>query len=131
MSRTASREASMKLLFEINYKMDEAQIVLNNFLNENELEINDKQFITDIINGTLNNVDKIDALIEKHSRGWKVNRLAKVDLIILRLAIFELLYTETPDGVVINEAVDLAKKYGTDKSGSFINGLLANIIKEK
>jgi transcription antitermination protein NusB len=130
LSRTAARETSMKLLFEINYKMDEAEQILSSFLKENELDLNDGQYITEIVTGTLNNIQKIDELIEKYSRGWKVSRLAKIDLIILRLSIFELQFTNTPDGVVINEAVELAKKYGTDKSGAFINGLLANIIKE-
>lgn len=130
MSRKEARESTMKLLFEINYKLNEAEETLDTFFEDNKLNENDSEYITNVVKGTVINIESIDQIISAHSRGWKLSRLAKVDLTVLRLAIYELKFTDTPKSVIINEAVDLAKKYGTDKSGSFINGVLANIVKE-
>ena len=75
--------------------------------------------------------DDIDQVIAEKAKGWEVSRLAKSDLAVLRLAVFEILYDEdVPNGVAINEAVELAKKYGTDKSYRFVNGVLASVAKE-
>ncbi len=77
-------------------------------------------------------IPDIDRLIEKHSEKWSVERMGKVELSILRLASFEILYDESvPDKVAINEAVELAKKYGQDNAGKYVNGVLAGIVKEK
>ena len=130
MSRKASREAAMKLLFELDYEINNADDILNNFLEENKLDSGDCEYITAAIKGTVNNLDSIDSIIENYSKGWKISRLVRIDLAILRLATYELKYSDVPEGVVINEAVELAKKYGTDKSSSFINGILASITKE-
>lgn len=74
---------------------------------------------------------KLIKKIEEKSKGWVLSRIAKVDLTILRLAVFEMVYDEqVPAGVAINEAVELSKKYGTDKSYRFVNGILASIAKE-
>ncbi len=76
-------------------------------------------------------ISDIDPLIEKNAKGWKLNRIGNADLNILRLAIYEMLYDEhVPIKVAINEAVELAKKYGTDNSASFINGILANVYEQ-
>lgn len=130
MGRKASRENAMKLLFEINYKMDEANDILNSFMEQNELNGDDKEYIEAAVRGTIENIENIDNTIEKYSKGWKINRLAKVDLTVLRLSIYELKYTDTPDSIVINEAVELAKKFGTEKSGAFVNGVLSSVTKE-
>jgi N utilization substance protein B len=130
MSRKLARESAMKLLFELNYKMDEYEEVLDTFFEENELTPNDKEYISSIVCGTINKINDIDKTIGSFSKGWKIGRLAKVDLAVIRLAVYEIRYTDTPVGVVINEAVELPKKYGSEKSGTFINGILASISKE-
>lgn len=130
LSRKVSREAAMKLLFEINIRMDEIDDVLNNYIEENKPDESDKKFIEDIVRGTIEDLKEIDASIERHSKGWKLNRLGKVDLAILRMAVFELKHSDTPKNIVINEAVELAKKFGTEKSGAFVNGVLAGVLKE-
>jgi N utilization substance protein B len=117
----------MKLLFEIDYKMDEKETVLEDYFNENETDDSEKSYITSMVKGTLENLKGLDEAIEKHSKGWKISRLARMDLCILRMGAYEMLYSDTPVSVVINEAVELAKKYSTDKSGAFINGVLASI----
>ena len=76
-------------------------------------------------------IPEIDGIIEKHSDKWSVSRMGKVELSILRLAVFEILYDDTvPEKVAINEAVELAKKYGQDNAGKYVNGVLAGIVKE-
>jgi N utilization substance protein B len=117
----------MKLLFEISYRLEETEEILNDYFEENSPEPKDKEYINDLVTGSVNNIKDIDSLIEKYSKGWKINRIAKVDLALLRLGAYEILYSDTPENVVINEAVELAKKYSTDKSGAFINGILASI----
>lgn len=131
MSRRSSREAVMKLLYEISYKPEEIDCILENYIDENKPEADDHEYIVSSVRGTAGSLKEIDSFIEKYSKGWKINRIAKVDLAILRLAVYEYKYMLMPEGVIINEAVELAKKYSTDKSGAFINGILASIVREK
>ncbi|MFB6291452.1 MAG: transcription antitermination factor NusB [Candidatus Bipolaricaulia bacterium] len=91
-----------------------------------------KEFIEDIYEGTLEKKEEIDEMISSFAVGWKVERLAFLDRNILRMAIFELLYYEdTPPEVVMNEAIELSKEYGTDNAPKFINGILDRIWEEK
>lgn len=90
----------------------------------------EKGYIEDVVNGVLKNLDKIDKLIEERAIGWKLNRISKVDLAILRLGIYEILFRDDiPYTVTINEAVEMAKKYSTEESGAFINGIFSKIPK--
>lgn len=92
-----------------------------------------KTFTEEIVKGVLDLKAEIDQLIEKHTVGWKIDRMASVDRNILRIAIYEILRRreDVPLSVAINEAVELAKKYGTEESGKFINGVLAKIVREE
>ena len=80
--------------------------------------------------GVYEHLKEIDELIEKHATNWSFNRIAKVDLSILRLAIYELKYKDVPEKVAVNEAVEIAKVYSTEKSPKFVNGILGSVIKE-
>ncbi len=77
--------------------------------------------------GCVAHLDEIDAAIEEASHGWKLNRMTKMDLTLIRLAVYEIRYEELAAGIAINEAVELAKHYGTDKSAGFVNGVLAKL----
>lgn len=91
-----------------------------------------KEFIEGELKGIVENLNEIDEIINKNCIGWSVERIAKVDLAILRLATYEIVYREDiPDGVSVNEAVELAKEYSEPKSPAFINGVLASIAKSK
>ncbi len=91
-----------------------------------------RDFIEDIYNGTLDKKEEIDELISSFAVGWKVERLASLDRNILRMAIYELLYYEsTPPEVVMNEAIELSKEYGTDNAPKFVNGILDRVWKEE
>ena len=83
-----------------------------------------------LVVGVLDHLEDIDTIIETHSTGWRLSRMPAVDRSILRLGVYELRYTETPVGVVVSEAVELAKVYSTAKSGRFVNAVLANVAKD-
>ena len=132
MKRTEAREQAFRLLYSLQL-MDEKNIEeqLELFIQENE--INDKDgidYIKDIIMGT----DKYNAEIEKAiseniKSDWDIHRISKIDLTLLKLGIYEIVYSKLPYKVVINEVVELAKKYGDDNSKAFVNGVLASIVK--
>lgn len=132
MNRRYSREHAMKLLFGLNFNMDEIDKAIDNYIENNEVELDklDKEYFTKIINGVIDNKEDIDGKIEVNLSEWKIDRLSKVDLSILRLCIYELLYEEEiPDKVSVNEAINLSKKYSDVKSPSFINGVLGKFFK--
>lgn len=131
MARRLAREAAMSLLyqriFSERYDIDELKGMVDNEL---ELDERDISYIEDIIEGCNRNMEKIDNIIRRNSKGWKFERISKVDLSILRLALYEIMYRDDiPESVSINEAVELAKKYGGEKTGSFINGILGSFIR--
>ena len=134
MERSAIREQAFKLIYslEIQKQVDlEEQIDL--YLEANDIENkNAKEYIKDSVLGIEKNKEEIKKLIEKNLKAdWKIQRISKIDLSILKLAIYEIKYKEIPYKVAINEAVELAKKYGEDASKNFINGILASIEKEE
>lgn len=91
----------------------------------------DWAFVDALCRGVARHRAELDALIAPHLSGWTLERLASVDRVILRMALYELRHFATPPGAVINEAVELAKRYGTDESGGFVNGVLGTIVREE
>lgn len=131
MSRRISRENAMKILYQFQFRDDDVAGQIEVFINElDEVDRLQKDFFLDIVHGVVDNKKEIDELIEVHTKGWSIERMPKVDLAIMRLAIYELLHRDDiPSNVSINEAVELAKKYSTEQSGNFINGILGKILK--
>lgn len=130
MGRKASREIAMKLLYQLEIQRDSREEQISDALEQYNLNSKDREYITDVIEGVHNNRENIDNNIEKHSKGWKLSRISRVDLSILRLSIYEMCYRkDIPLNVSINEAVELAKHYSGDESGSFVNGILGNVAK--
>lgn len=120
----------MKLLFQFQLRDDDIQEQIALFFSELEqpIEGSEKEYFLDIVQGVMEKKDEIDGLIQNHARGWSLDRMPKVDLAIMRLAIYELKFRQDiPWNVSINEAVELAKKYGGDQSKTFINGVLGNV----
>ena len=135
MNRSEIREEAFKLMYSIEIQKDtnnlEEQIELylesNDITNKNAIE-----YIKDAVFGINENEEKILHEIEKYLKSeWRIDRISKMDLIILKLAIYEIEYKEIPFKVAINEAVELAKKYGEDASQKFVNGILANVVKNR
>lgn len=130
MGRRASREAAMKLLYQLEIQKSDRNEQIDMALEDESLTDNDKKYIRSIIEGVSENAEVLDKIIEKHALGWKINRISKIDLSILRIGIYEILYREDiPFSVTVNEAVELAKKYSNEDAGAFVNGLLAKVSK--
>lgn len=133
MNRSAIRELTFKLIYSLEIQKQEnleEQILL--YLENNEItDTKAIEYINNTINGINENIDEIVNLIEKNLKaGWELNRVSKIDLSLLKLAIYEIKYTDIPYKVAINEVVELSKKYGEDTSKTFVNGILASVIKE-
>ena len=125
MKRKELREAAVKLFYEMDIQKTFEHKFYKNFLAENELIALKDNYLKEVFDSFLLNRDNIDDIIQKSSTSWDIKRIAKVDLSILRVAITEILYlSDIPDKVSINEAIDLAKKYGDENSYKFVNGLL-------
>ena len=125
MKRREAREALFALLFEMTFVAPEEAAELYE-IECVERELGD-EYIKDGYAGVLANLSAIDELISSASKGWKLSRLARVTLSLLRLAVYEMCYAKLPYHIAINEAVELAKVYGEDKSPAFINGVLNKI----
>ena len=133
MKRSVIRELAFKLIYSLEIqKANELEEQIDLFLECNELEDEQaKEYIKDVVNGINKNEDEINEPIEKNLKAdWKLDRLSKIDLSILKLAIYEMKYKNIPYKVAINEGLEIAKKYGEDNSKNFINGILASIVKE-
>lgn len=133
MNRSTIREYAFKLIYsnEIQKSIEEEQIKV--FLQENNITGKEQiKYINDCFYGIKENTEDINVFISKNLKeNWTIERISKIDISILKLAIYEMLYVKLPYKVVIDEAVKLAKKYGDAKSKSFVNGILASIVKEK
>lgn len=129
MSRRELREQIFKLLFRVEFNQKEEMTTQTEFFfeeEENQADVADTAYITEKFNRIFEKLEEIDAVLNEKVQKWDTGRMGKVDLTVLRLAVFEILYDEEiPTGVAINEAVELAKKFGQDSSPSFVNGVLA------
>ena len=131
MSRRSARKNAFFLLFQMDFNQaDEYDQVRDIFFAEKDeaVEDVDRAFILNIVEGVRANQEEIDKIVGGYAKGWHTDRMSKVDLAILRVAIFELCFgKETPVGVAINEAVELAKKFSSDEAPAFINGILGKV----
>ncbi|AGF56508.1 transcription antitermination factor NusB [Clostridium saccharoperbutylacetonicum] len=130
MNRKLSREKAMELLFGITLSKDSIEEAMEGFTENYEGNIKDidLDYIKQALNGVETNKEEIDKVIEVNLHNWKLERISKVNLSILRLATFELLHDETvPRNVAINEALEITRRYSDEKSVSFINGVLDKI----
>lgn len=130
--RTKARECALRVLYQIDITKDDHASSLHAFWTSHKAEKSTRDFATTLVTGTMENIAKIDRLIGSYADNWQINRMAVVDRNILRLATYELLFlNDIPAKVSINEAVDLAKKYGDLESGKFVNGILDKINKKE
>lgn len=133
MGRKKARDNTFKCVYQLEF-YDKENVDLDAIINfcfeENENLEEEKEYIEATLKGVYNNLEEIDKIILSNLKNWTISRIAKIDLAILRLAIFELKFdtSNTPVKVVANEAVELAKTYGNNDSKSFVNGLIAKVI---
>ena len=130
MNRTEAREQAFKLVFEYGFRGGDAEELFDDALLADEIE--DDEFSKSELCGVVNNLQKIDEVIEPNLKsGWSCKRLPKVSLAILRLAVYEILFDDTiPVSVTINEAVELARKYGSEEDTAYINGVLGSVARK-
>ena len=128
MSRKLAREMAVCFLFQVEFQKENIKEQVEDFIDSYGESNYDKDYFLEAINGVLNSLKEIDEIIENKATDWTIDRMAKMDLPILRVAVYEMKHREDiPVGVSINEAVELAKKYGSDDSARFINGILGQI----
>ena len=132
MNRTAIRGLTFKLIYSTQIQHDNSEEQISLFIENNEIENDEaKEYIKTTVNGINENEERIITIISENLKAeWNIERISKVNLALLKLSIYEILYTETPYKVAINEAVELAKKYGEETSSQFINGVLASVVKK-
>ena len=126
MDRKIARAHAMKLVYEWEMGGDGGEETRMYLLGVEPGE-QESEYMNRMFEGVVANEEKLDQQISKHLRGWTVERLSRVDLAILRLGAYELMLGEIPAGVAINEAVELANQFSTDKAGAFINGVLGSL----
>ena len=118
----------MQALFYLDMRNNASVEMLERFCGNFSPSKKSRPFFLKLVNGVLETKDELDALIERFSKNWDIKRMSGVDLNVMRIAVFELLYCDDiPPKVSINEAVDVGKKFGTEESGSFINGIMDSI----
>jgi len=127
-TRRQARELAMQALFYMDMQNDASLQMLESFCENFQPPKKVHPFFMALVNGVLENRREIDNLIERYSKNWKLNRMSGVDRNVMRIAVYELLCCEDiPPKVSINEAVDVGKKFGTEESGAFINGIMDSI----
>ena len=136
--RTITRENAMRVLYQIFlYKKNKIDYTTNGVIEEymdniplEERKIINTEFLKELVEGVLNNINDIDNNISKYLENWTIDRLGLTDQAIIRISVYELLYTNTPNLVCINEAIELSKKYSDEKVSKMINGVLDKIYHE-
>ena len=133
MSRKTARRYAFEIIFQLPFQPDiDAVSALDAYPEDNlpKISAGERRFVIETVTGVLGRLEAIDNLISTNSENWDISRLNRIDLAAMRLAVYEISYTDTPIGVSVNEAVDLAKTYSGDESGRFVNGVLTKIAEQ-
>ncbi|HZX49143.1 MAG TPA: transcription antitermination factor NusB [Nitrospirota bacterium] len=128
--RRKSREYALQMLYQYDVSHQSAGLA-DGFWEDKEVMENIKEFANHLVDGVIKNIDKIDDMIRLSASNWSIDRMAVVDRNILRISVFEMFYIQDiPVKVTINEAIEIAKRFGEGESGSFVNGILDRIVKD-
>ena len=138
-NRTITREKAMTVLYQIllykknniNYIVDDVTREMMDNMDLEDRKKVDLEFLTNLVNGVIDNLESIDENISKYLENWNIERLGLTDQAIVRIATYELIFTDTPNLVCINEAIELSKKYSDEKVSKMINGVLDKIHHER
>src|SRR4051812_20345561 len=129
-ARRKARELVLQMLYQHDMSGNAADMIVDTFDDLQKAKPNTREFATKIFRGTVDNITEIDGMIQAQADNWRLSRMAVVDRNIIRMSIYEFLHEAgTPKLVVIDEAIEIAKKFGTEKSSQFINGILDGILK--
>ena len=131
-ARTKARKRALDVLFEAEQRHVDPETLLADRIVEPGTEASLPQYSVEIVEGVLDNINRIDELLETYSHGWTLERMPAVDRALLRIGTWEILFNdEVPDAVAIDEAVELSRSLSTDDSPSFVNGMLGRIVELK
>jgi transcription antitermination protein NusB len=129
-ARRKARELALQMLYQHDMSGNAPETIVSTFEDLQKSKPNTREFATKIFKGTVENLPKIDQMIVQQADNWRIERMAVVDRNIIRMSIYEFLYEDdTPKLVIIDEAIEIAKRFGTQKSSQFINGILDGILK--
>jgi N utilization substance protein B len=129
-ARRKARELALQMLFQHDLSGNAPDTIVTTFEDLQKSKPNTREFAVKIFHGTVDNLTKIDDMIQQQADNWRLSRMAVVDRNIIRMSVYEFLHeTDTPKLVIIDEAIEIAKKFGTQKSSQFINGILDGILK--
>lgn len=130
MKRKETREEAVKIAYSMDVNKDFNRNALSEYIEHFELKDMDIDYLNKTIIDMIDHMDEIDKYVRDNSKDWKINRIAKVDLAVLRIALAEILYNDTiPESVAINEAVEISKKFSNEDSHKFINGILGTVVR--
>jgi N utilization substance protein B len=129
--RRQARGMALQALFEIDCTGHQTDDTVNRLFAESDLPEDASAFTHGLVNGALENKEKIDKIVNRFASAWPVEQLAIIDRNILRIGIYELLYNKVPHKIAINEAVELAKSFGSENSPKFVNGVLGSVYSEE
>jgi N utilization substance protein B len=131
-ARRKARELALQMLFQADMSGNSEEMILSTFEELKKSNPNTREFATKIFRGTLQHLPQIDEMITAQADNWRLSRMAVVDRNIIRMSVYEFLHEDdTPKLVIIDEAIEIAKKFGTQKSSQFINGILDGILKKQ
>ncbi len=129
-ARRKARELALQMLFQHDMSGNEPEMIITTFEDLQKSKPNTREFATKIFRGTVDHLGEIDDIIQQQAENWRLSRMAVVDRNIIRMSVYEFLHeSDTPKLVIIDEAIEIAKKFGTQKSSQFINGILDGILK--
>lgn len=129
-ARRKARELALQMLFQYDMSANAPDQIIETFEELQKSKPNTREFATKLFRGTIDHMPRIDGMIQDQAENWRLSRMAAVDRNIIRMSVYEFLHeSETPKLVIIDEAIEIAKKYGTQKSSQFINGILDGILK--
>lgn len=130
-ARRKARELALQMLFQFDMAGNPPDTIVTTFEDLQKSKPNTREFATKIFRGTIDHMSAIDEMIQNQAENWRLSRMAAVDRNIIRMSIYEFMHeTDTPKLVIIDEAIEIAKKFGTQKSSQFINGILDGILKK-
>ncbi|HEX9985157.1 MAG TPA: transcription antitermination factor NusB [Thermoanaerobaculia bacterium] len=130
-ARRKARELALQMLFQYDMSGNKPEMIIGTFEELQKSKPNTREFAVKIFNGTIAHMTDLDDMIQSQAENWRLSRMACVDRNIIRMSVYEFLHeSDTPKLVIIDEAIEIAKKYGTQKSSQFINGILDGILKK-
>tara|TARA_Y200000002_G_scaffold315334_1_gene273374 strand:+ start:491 stop:901 length:411 start_codon:yes stop_codon:yes gene_type:complete len=130
-SRHASRKLAMQCLYQYQTRVEKDDSFVDTFIQDSKCDQKTQLWAIDLVKGAISYISEADKFIEKYAIGWKLERIDYVDLSVLRLAFYEFSANQTPDTVIVNEAIELAKEFSSPESPKFINGILGKYMDDK